>query len=295
MKESLVHQDEECRIQIGEFCCGLRFNADTDYIKSVKYYFENFLSEQEPDIIVDIEIILHQEYVAVPSSLYHSKSVDGNNFNFHSGLITGTLDLANKKCSIQVKNALLSNPATRIFEQFLLQLYYTLLENKYGTIVPGHLLVHSCGVLKNGCGYMYVGPSGSGKSTVAQLSTMYDILNDEISLIKQEGDGYTIYATPFNGYFRSKKNMSGPLKKIFFLKQDGRHYIKRIKLADAIILFTHEIVPPMSLLSTKKTQLLSTMLDYAAQLLTEVPFFELHFLPDKNFWVCIEELEVIKV
>jgi hypothetical protein len=283
--------DNECRLEIGEFCCALRFNADAKYIESVNNYFEHFLSEGDPDITVDIEIILHQDVISVPNSLYYEKTVDGKKFNFHSGLITGTLDLASKTCTIKVKNTLFGNPTVRVFEQFLLQLYYTLLENKYGNAWPEQLLVHACSILNGGCGYVFTGPSGSGKSTVALLSSAYTVLNDEISLIKKEGDCYNIYATPFNGYCRLKQNMSGPLKKIFILKQDSRHYLNKQQPAESILALSREIVPPMGILSTEKSTALSMSFTSVTQLLAGVPCYELHFLPDKNFWACIEELK----
>jgi hypothetical protein len=291
MISKLNTAENECRLQLGEFCCALRFNADEKYNESVKYYFEYFLSEKAPDITVYIKIILHQDNTTIDKSLYCDKVICVNNFSFHSGLITGTLDTANKKCVIEVKNILFGNPTVRIFEQFLLQLYYTLLENKYGNAWPEQLLVHSCSILKDGSGYIFTGPSGSGKSTIALLSSAYTVLNDEFSLIMREGDCYNLYATPFNGYCRSKKNMSGPLKKIFILKQDSRHYLNKFRSSDSLIALTREIVPPMGILSAEKNYATSISFNYITRLLEAVPCYELHFLPDENFWACIEELE----
>ena len=227
----------------------------------------------------------------MPTSLFNEKTIDGNHFNFSNGLIVGSLDLAHKQCSMATKNALFSNPTTRIFEQFLYQLYYTLLENKYGNTAVSKFLLHSSGVLKDGVGHVFVGASGSGKSTVAQLSDKYDIVNDEICLIERADDGYILQATPFNGYFRMKKNMSGPLKKIFILKQDYRHYIKKIARADYLAVLFRELVTPMNILSPSGMYALPQLFDCVIQLLEKVDCYELHFLPDNTFWRCIEELE----
>jgi hypothetical protein len=283
--------DRECRLLLGEFCCALRFAADAEYSNSVKNFYENFLSEKEPDITLDIEIILHREKVEVPQSLAIAKKVEGENFDYHNGLIKGTLDLDKRRCSLQVKNALLGNPSVRIFEQFMHQLYFTLLEDRYHGAMPWRLLVHSCAVLVNDKGYLFVGPSGSGKSTIAELSAAYDVLNDEITLVQNEGGTYTVHATPFNGYFRLKKNMSGPLEKIFFIKQDTEHYIKKIALKDCIIPLAREIVPPISILSEQNRHPLYALFDCAVQILKDVTFFELHFRQDNKLWEYIESIE----
>lgn len=284
--------DRECRLQLGEFCCALRFpTADADYVTTVKQYFNGFLSENNPDIVVYVDIVLHSEEIQVPTSLCESKEVHGNSFNYHAGLISGQLDLQNKKCAIQVKRVLLGNPTVRIFEQFFHQLYFTLLENKYGSGNYNSMMVHSCGVLKNGRGYVFTGPSGIGKSTIARLSTDYDVLNDEMCFITDSNGRCLIKSTPFNGFFEQKKNMSGVLNCIFFLKQDKKNYIKKIKLSDCIVDLAREIVPPISLLHADKKSPLSMMIDMAAKILAKVPFYEFHFLPEKNMWKCIEEFE----
>jgi len=286
----MVATEKECRFQIGEFCFSLNFAADAVYISSVKNYFSPFLSEKDPDIYIYCEIVFSREEVFVPASLHISKTVEGNTFNYQSGLIYGNLDMQKKKCFIKVNNALLGNPSVRIFEQFFHQLYYTLLEHKYAGRMPDQFLVHSSGVVKNGKGYVFVGPSGSGKSTIAELSAEYDILNDEITLIKKTKNKYTAHATPFNGYFRLKKNISCPLKAFLFIKQDSLNYIQRVTVKDCVIPFAREMIPPISVLSEEKGRPLSLMVDRAVTVLSEVPFFELHFIKNKNFWDCIDAL-----
>lgn len=282
--------EKECRFQIGEFCFSLNFDANTEYVSSVKYYFTPFLSNNVPDIYIYSDIVLPQDEVFVPASLCTSKIVEGKTFNYHSGLIKGRLDIEDKKCFIEVSNALLGNPSARIFEHFFHQLYYTLLDHKYGDKIPDQFLIHSCGVVKNGQGYVFVGPSGSGKSTVAELSKEYDILNDEITLIKKRGNQYTAYATPFNGYFRLKKNISCPLKALLFLKQDSTNYINKVNVKNCVIPFAREMIPPISVLSEEKGRPLSLMVHRALTVLSEVPFFELHFTKNKNFWDCLDTL-----
>jgi len=281
------------RLQLGEFCCALSFKGvGPEFVSSAKNYFNNFVINKEPDIQIDIEIIFHNEDITLPQSLCTSKIVEGNCFNYHTDLIKGNLDIINQTCSLQVKNVLFGSASVRIFEQFFHQMYFTLLENKYGASLYDRIMVHSCGVLKNGQGYIFTGPSEAGKSTIAQLSTDYSVLNDEMCFISETDNRYMVQSTPFNGFFNEKVNMSGPLTVIFLLKQDIKNFIKKIKFSDAVVALAKEIVPPIGVLTTEKKKYpVTAMFDMAVKLLSTVPFYELHFMPQKNLWDCIDALE----
>jgi len=265
----------------------LCFNAEADYVRSAKDYFDNFISEKEPDIEVTINLIPHKQGVPIPSSLFINKTIDGNSFDFHNGLIRGMIDANNKKCSIEIDFVLLGGSA-RIFEQFLYQLYYTLIAEKYKYQKPVSYLLHSSSVVRDGQGYVFVGPSGSGKSTIAGLSSSFSVLNDEMSLISQENGEFKVQATPFNGYFRQKINMNGLLKGIYFIKQAKSTYIEKVSMKDCIATMLNEMVPFMGILTAEQDISSSVMIECALDTLSQVPFYELHFLPDESFWKCIE-------
>ena len=197
------------------------------------------------------------------------------------------IDPHNKKCTIDVDFALLGG-SVRIFEQFLFQLYYTLIAEKYGYQKPVRFLLHSCSVVRDGQGYVFVGPSGSGKSTIAGLSSSFNVLNDEMSLISGDNGSFSVHATPFNGYFRQKKNMKGPLKGIYFIKQAKSAYVKKVPMHDCIPALVQEMVPFMVILGTERDIPRFVMIERALDTLSLVPFYELHFLPDGSFWKCIE-------
>jgi hypothetical protein len=287
MQNNGLQLDNECRIQIGEFCYSLLFNTDADYVRSARDYFEHFLSKQEPDIEITITLMPHKPGVGIPSSLFINKTIDGKRFDYHNGILRGMIETANKKCSIEVDFVLLGGSA-RIFEQFLFQLYYTLITNKYRDQKHVRFLLHSCSVIRDGQGYVFVGPSGSGKSTIAGLSSNYSVLNDEMSLISEDNGSFNVYATPFNGYFRQKKNMDAPLKGIYFIKQAKRTYIKNVSLQYCIKALVHEMIPFMGILTSEQDIPRSEMIERALDTLSQVPFYELHFLPDDSFWNCIE-------
>jgi len=262
-----------------------------EHIKSIKQYFENFFSTQEPDIIIDLKIVPGKEKIHLSFSEFSSKLIEGNRFSIAAGVIKGEFDFARKRCALEVRDTIFNNPTFRLFDYFLHQLYFTLLEKKYGQKPPLKQLVHASSVIKDGNGYLFVGSPGSGKSTIAALSSGYDVLNDEITLVVQEDNHLSIHATPFNGYFKEKKNTFGPLKKIFLIKQNTRHFIQDLPGNDCIIPFARQVIPPLGILSVKNNMTLSVVFEKTTAILSRAPCYELNFLPDKWFWKCIEQFE----
>ena len=280
----------EIRIQVGAFCLSMRFR-DSDSAASARKYYAGYLSEKEPDLLIDVDITLHNDKITVPDALQAYKSVEGSRFDFYSGLLTGTLSLKDKRCKITVKNALLSESRIRVFEQFLYQAYYTLLKHKDPDTDPNGLLVHAAGVGKEGWGYVFTGPPMSGKSTIASLSSEHTILNDEIVIVDRRNGRFYVQSTPFNGECRSKEEACLPLRAVYYLMKDKRHYLEILDMSEFIRLFFREIIPPLPLLSHDTAHALSEILDFCIHVAKEIPFYLLHFLPDVGFWECIEELK----
>ena len=277
---------KECKLQIGEFCCSLRFK-DAGWAASVMEYFHGFLSEKQPDICIDFEIISHKHWIELPCSLMLEKTVNGNHFDFHSGLLRGSLDLANRRADIEVKYGLLKN--ARVFEQFLYYLYYTLLEEKYPSEKPDNYLLHACAVDIGGQGHVFTGPSGSGKTTIGCLANGYQVLNDEMVIIGKKHGRYQVQSTPFNGEFKTKVNGAAPLRAIFYLRHGDKNHLRPLKPIEFVSLAIREVVVPTPLFSEYDANDLSKMTDFCMQMVSEVPCYELYFVPDEGIWKFIEK------
>lgn len=282
----ILQDSKECRLQIGEFCCSLRFK-DADWAASVREYYQGFLSEKKPDISVDLTIVPHKQWIELPNSLMLKRNVNGNHFDFHSGLLRGSLDLASKGASIEVKYGLLKNP--RVFEQFFYHLYYTLLEEKYPHEKPNNYLLHACGVDMGGLGYVFTGPAGSGKSTIGQLANNYRVLNDEMVIVGKKDVKYQVQSTPFNGEFKTKVNGCVPLRAIFYLRHGESNSLRPLKPAEFVRFVVREVVVPMPLHVEYSAKDLSKMTDFCAKLVSEVPCYEFYFVPDEGIWKFIEQ------
>jgi len=284
----ITNKDTEYRLQMGDICFSLRFE-DPGYCSFAREHYQEFLSENDPDINVTIKIALHQEAIKIPGSFLMSKTVENNNFSFHSDLINGSVDLDKKQCSINVKNELLSGKRIRYFEQFLCQVYYTLLKHNQRNII-NNFVIHGCAIRRNGAGYLFTGRSGSGKSTIAKLSSDFDVLNDELVILKKVKGSYTLCSTPFQGDFKGNSAISVPLNAVFLIKHGKRNNIKQISKAEFVTRFIKEVIYSQSLLSTKNEDVLLEMMDFCADVAVNVPFYEMKFLPDKSFWDVIDGL-----
>ncbi|MBN1930035.1 MAG: hypothetical protein JW786_00310 [Desulfobacterales bacterium] len=282
-----MQNPKEFRLQIGQFCCELRFK-EANWATSVKEYYQGFLSEEEPDIFINLTVVPHQQWIELPCSLMIDRRVDGNHFDFHSGLLRGSLDLINKRAKVEVKYGLLKN--ARIFEQFFYHLYYTLLEERYPNEKPNNYLLHACAVDVGDQGYVFTGPSGSGKSTIGLLADNYNVLNDEMVIIGKRNVRYPyqVRSTPFNGEFKTKVNGSVPLKAIFCIRHGRSNFLRPLKPAEFVRFVLREVVVPLPLHTEYSAEHLFKMTDFCAQLVSEVPCYELSFVPDEGIWKFIE-------
>jgi len=287
--------DDECKIRIGGFCCSLRFK-DPDFTASARNHYRGFLSEDDPDLTIDVNLVPHEGSIHIPNSILISKTVDGDNFNYHSGLLTGTLSLDEKQCTIDVKNALLHGRCVRIFEQFLFQVYYTLLKEKDPKKARNNYMIHGCAVSKDGYGYLFSGPSESGKSTIARLSSdlNLDILNDELVIIDRNDGDYSIESSPFRGDFTDNCNGLVPLRAIFLIRHGKKNTIRKISATEFVTRFVREVIYSDTVLSVNSKGTLSEMMDFSADLAENVKYYELQFLPDTSFWESIEDLNMVQ-
>ncbi|MFY9401846.1 MAG: hypothetical protein WAQ07_00320, partial [Candidatus Omnitrophota bacterium] len=90
--------------------------------------------------------------------------------------------------------------------------------------------LHSCGVILNGEGLLFVGHSGSGKSTIAGLlRRQSELLCDDRIIVRKKGGVLRIYGTWSNGDILDVSANSAPLKAILFLNKSKTNYIDRLQ------------------------------------------------------------------
>jgi len=141
------------------------------------------------------------------------------------------------------------------------------------------VMFHACGVDDQGNGYLFTGNSTHGKSTMANLWMQNDgrILNDDRVIVRQRGDTFRIFGTPWHGDFPVTSNRDVPLKKIFILKHDKKNQVKPVDGSMALSMLLTRIFPVI----WDKTGMEFT-LDFCTRLISKVPCYQLGFKPDSD-------------
>jgi hypothetical protein len=157
----------------------------------------------------------------------------------------------------------------------------------YAWIALDHdsLLLHSCGILRDGKGYVFFGPSGSGKTTTATLSAAHTILSDDLVIIKKIAGTYHACGVPFRGDLPEapRTNASAELRGIFTLVKDTQHFLAPLALPDAVAKLVR-CVPFVMAQPENARRVTEVCFDLA----TRVPLREMHFRRDAGFWDVID-------
>lgn len=113
-----------------------------------------------------------------------------------------------------------------------------LFENKRGFIF------HSSAVLVNGDAVLFAAPSGVGKSTHAKFwqSVFSDVsvINDDKPIIRQNGNKFTVYGTPWRGKRNEGSNTEATLKAICFVERSEQNSVVKIDSAKALPLILNQ-------------------------------------------------------
>jgi hypothetical protein len=149
----------------------------------------------------------------------------------------------------------------------------------------GGLLFHAAGLVRRRQGFAFFGYSGSGKTTVARNSADAVVLNDDLVMLHQAAQGWTMHATPFSNPTQVTPSapQSASLAALYRLVQAPRVWVEPLEQALAIA----EIIASSPVVSADPDRAIS-LLARAAQLVAAVPVQRLHFLPDDSFWSVIQ-------
>jgi hypothetical protein len=149
------------------------------------------------------------------------------------------------------------------------------------------MMVHACGVEHNRQGYLFVAHSGSGKSTMARLwNKRAAVLNDDRILLCRNNPVIKMYGTPWHGEHKSGISYGVPLKKCFFLNRGESNEAFQVNGASACAMLLARSFPPLW-----DPEGMRFTLDFAAELTSEIPIYELSFVPTEeviDFVLCLK-------
>ena len=153
----------------------------------------------------------------------------------------------------------------------------------------GGLALHSSCILRNGKTYIFTGYSGAGKSTVIKLTANPVIYSDEVTLLKKDENGiFSVHHSPFRSEFHTEYlPPTSDIAGIFFIRQDSQVFLESMPVKQALF----EILPMVFFPVNKTQQFENKIFGHCADLLKQVPVFNLHFRKDDTFWECIDKAQ----
>ena len=148
----------------------------------------------------------------------------------------------------------------------------------------GGLMFHAAAIVRGGRAYTFFGHSGSGKSTVARLSAQDVALNDDLVVLMPTDGTWQVHATPFWNQYRGQPPAPpAPLAALFDLVHDQQVFLERMAPAYA----TAEMIASLPVVSADRSRAIP-LIHRCQSILSSVPAYRLHFLPNASFWQVIE-------
>jgi hypothetical protein len=275
-------------LQIGSITCHLKCR-DTEIFQKLECLYRNYLTEKSPDITVEIDTT---DYLSIddlrPMLTRNRYMHQGNRFRSSGKLLKGHYNLESRTINIIGERNLLDpdNAKLNFLNQLIAMAYYAACKIKYHTNPPA-MLVHACGILRNGRALVFTGPSDIGKTTVARLfyDKQSEVFNDEMLLISHPGsNGNSVYIqnAPILGEFLPGRNLSAPLSCILLLKQNHRTAYNYLDKAEAYLRFIRQVIAPSCVGDYDKKTAYSLLADFSSAIVQSVPVYELEFNLDKD-------------
>lgn len=140
-------------------------------------------------------------------------------------------------------------------------------------------IVHSCGVVIDGQGFMFAGRSGAGKTTISRLwrKSGAILLNDDRVIVRIRDGQLIVCATPWHGEDSEMRPDIVPLRAIFHLEQSSVNRLHRLPETRALTSLLATTVAPFYS-AAGMDQLLAVWATVAER----VPSYILEFTPDQR-------------
>jgi hypothetical protein len=142
------------------------------------------------------------------------------------------------------------------------------------------VILHGCGIEKDGEGILFIGESGAGKSTMANLWNAdggIEILSDDRIIVRKSGENFRMYGTPWHGEAQFVSPRGVNLKKMFFLRHAGQNEIHSLNGIESVQQLLKCSFPPFW-----DAKGMNFTLDLFSEMATAVPCYQLGFKPDRS-------------
>lgn len=264
---------DEIRISVGDICLGLLVE-DAEESARIRNRYGAFLSQAPPSMVLEVAVV-EKDWPRPPQpGLWPlSTTRSGSLLRFESLCEEAAFDVAAGQGRLTKAPEIPGENSLRVIFAWL-------------CLLQGGILVHSCGVVKEGRGYLFFGPSGAGKSTVASLSTDYTVLSDDLVMVRRVNGGYHAQGVPFRGEASNSPltNAHAPLAGVFRLIKDARNYLEPVPGATMVASLVAAV--PFVQEDSATSQRAA---DICAAVLSAVNHGRLHFQRDSTFWEVIAD------
>jgi hypothetical protein len=259
------------RLSIAKITIGIESN-NAWLIKQLKHRYQGYLFNENTQLTTKIywtaDRVGKQKWP--PEIVFSPGGV-----HFNSPGYEGYIDEQQGEAVLKVRS---SNPIEGV--EYFLRVIYALLVFR-----EGGLLIHGAGILHKGSAYLFIGHSGSGKTTIARYSMNNLVMNDDLIIIMSEQNGWRAYSTPFwNPDQVLPTSLNAPLSVIFKLIQDQTVYLELMSKAQSLA----ELVSNIPIVTADPSRN-EKVLRECFNILSSIPSYKLHFLPDGSFWDVIQD------
>jgi hypothetical protein len=192
---------------------------------------------------------------------------------FNTPLWAARFDRDMAEITVLCSDKITSTPFRYPLDQVLLM--YILAENN-GAIV------HAAGIRIGDKGLLFPGPSGAGKSTLSRQfagckEAEVSLLSDDRIIIRKIGGKFQAFGTPWPGEEGIARNKAMPLSGILFLSHGERNSLKKLEQPEIL-----EKLLRVTSIPWYDRDVMDNVLRFCEELIIKIPFYELHFSPDKE-------------
>lgn len=243
-----------------------------DVREEIRERYAAFLSGAAPAWSIGVHLD-PQQPVEIPGSVRHEGAVT----RFHIRDYRGEINLAARTAWVSAPSRERVAPAV---ERALTYILVQALPREHDA-----LLLHACGVVLEGRGYVFFGPSGAGKTTVARLADGHaEVLCDENVVLRPAGPGFEVLSTPLWGWSTPpemirRTNRATALAGLYTLTHAPDFGLARLAPAQAVaaLLATEKV-------ATERVESAAAWLAVAARIVERIPVHTLSFLPTTELW-----------
>lgn len=146
----------------------------------------------------------------------------------------------------------------------------------YAVLTADAVMMHASGVFDGEKGRLFSGFSGAGKSTISGIWKQQGniLINDDRLIIRKEKGEYFMYNTPM---YYPDDNKKSPLHAVFLIRHAPENVINRMAGAAAV-----SSVMAFSIQNNYDTRFVQHHLDFFANMCSQIPVFQLGFVPDEK-------------